>query len=571
MLRCISPLLLTLVLFLQTANLSSVQAQIIPIDDIKEEQLRIQQLFHGSELSSFTNRPVWDKIYREYMELGNEDYGIWSRPFSPLQYEYESLFKVGVYKPGFRATANSAVPYGGNNEAAWYGKGFNTEFAGGFWLTSDYLTITFRPQFTGSQNLEFDIPRFVPEDDLGNIRYVAEGMGNAIDMPFRFGSTAYQSLSLGYSSIRAHFRNFEVGLSTEPMWWGANVRYPLLMSNNAPGMKHFFIGSRGPLKVPYLGSFEFKLMWGFPEDSDYFDQEGEFQQERFMNAVNISYSPFFAPNVHLGLTRAVHTYIEQGVLTSEDYSLVLDPILVTNFVKTRGPFQEAKPRNPLNSLYARWVWPESKMEIYGEYFRDDYAYDARDLLMEPRHNSGYAFGFQKLLMGKHANFYKMNVEFTNMTPGYLEEVRPQIYYYTDQLVRQGHTNRGQLLGAAIPPGSNSQFISVDAYFDQGKLGLYARRLADNNHFHYEYDRFLDRPEEWRKGYGDYWRHRTDLTFGMKGMFNYQDFLISADLSWTKLFNYGRYDYGEFGGTNIANFEPIDKINIQFGFGVTYTF
>ncbi len=569
--RYTCPLLVTLILFLQSGILYPAHAQIIPIDDIKEEQFRIQQLFHGSELSSFTNRPVWDKIYQDYMELGTEDYGIWSRTFSPPQYEYESLFKVGIYKPSFRTTINSAVPYGGNNEAAWYGKGFNTEFEGGFWFTSDYLTITFRPQLVNSQNLSFDIPRFIPTDELGNIRYVAEGMGNAIDLPFRFGPASYQSFSLGYSSVRAHFRNFEVGLSTEPMSWGANVKYPLMMSNNAPGMKHFFIGSRGPFKVPYVGSFEFKLMWGFPEDSEYFDQEGEYQQDRFMNAINLSYSPFFAPNVHLGLTRAVHTYIEQGVLTSEDYSLVLDPILVTNFVKTRGPFSEAKPRNPLNSIYARWVWPESKMEIYGEYFRDDYAYDARDLLMEPRHNSGYGFGFQKLVMGKHANFYKMNVEFTNMTPGYIEEVRPQIYYYTDQFVRQGHTHRGQLLGAAIPPGSNSQFMSVDAYFDQGKLGIYARRLADNNHFHYEYDRFLDRPEEWRKGYGDYWRHRTDLTFGVKGMFFYRDFLVSADLSWTKLFNYGRYDYGEFGGTNIANFEPMDKINIQFGIGVTYTF
>lgn len=565
------PLLVTLVLFLSAGIFTSLHAQIIPIDDIKEEQLRIQQLIHGSELSSFTNRPVWDKIYRDYMELGDEDYGIWSQTFSPPQYEYESLFKVGIYKPSFRATANSAVPYGENNEAAWYGKGFNTDFKGGFWLTSDYITVTFRPQFVSSQNLAFDIPRFVPEDELGNIRYVAEGMGNAIDMPFRFGPTSFQKFSLGYSSIRAHYKNFEAGLSTEPVWWGANVKYPLMMSNNAPGMKHFFIGSRGPLNLPYVGRFEFKLMWGFPEDSDYFDQEEEYQQDRFMNAINLSYSPFFAPNVHLGVTRAIHTYIEKGVLTHEDYTLILDPILVTNFAKTRGPLEVAKPRNPLNSLYARWVWPESKMEIYGEFFRDDYAYDARDLLMEPRHNSGYAFGFQKLLMGDRANFYKVNVEFTNMTPGYIEEVRPQIYYYTDQLVRQGHTNQGQLLGAAIGPGSNSQFLGVNAYFDQGKLGFYARRLADNNHFHYEYDRFLDRPEEWRKGYGDYWRNRTDITFGMKGMFAYQDFLISADLSWTKLFNYGRYNYGEFGGTNIANFEPMDKINVQFGVGITYTF
>lgn len=505
------------------------------------------------------------------MDLGSDDYGIWSRVFQSPQYEYKSYFKVGLYTPNIGFTANSAVPYGENNEAAWYGKGFNTELQGGFWLTSDYLTITFRPHLVSQQNLEFDVPRFIPNDENGNIRYIAEGIGNQIDKPFRFGPDAFQTFSLGYSSVRVHYKNIEAGVSTEPMWWGANVKYPLIMSNNAPGMPHFFIGTRGPLKVPYVGNFEFKWLGGFPEDSDYFDQGFEYQKDRFMNAINLSYSPFFAPNVHIGLTRAVHTYLEAGTLTSEELGYIFDPFFYKNFEKTRGPAGIIKPRNHLNSLYARWVWPQSGMEIYGEYFRDDFAWDARDLLMEPRHNSGYAFGFQKLVFGKFAHFYKLNVEFTNMTPGYLEEVRPQNYFYTDEAIRQGHTNRGQLIGAAIGPGSNSQFMGLDAYFDAGRIGIFARRLADNNQFHYEYDRFLNRPPEFRQGFGDYWRNRTDLTFGIRGLFYYQNFLISANFSWTKLFNYGRYDYGEFGGTNIANFEPNDRTNVQFHVGVTYQF
>jgi len=569
--KIFATLLLSLLFTLNAAQFT-VHAQIIPIDDIKEEQFRIQQLFHGSELSSYTNRPVWDKIYKEYMKLGSEDYGLWSKTFSNEQYEYDSYFKVGVFEPNIKVSANSTVPFGHNNEAAWYGKGFNTEFKGGFWITSDFITITFRPHLVSQQNLDFEAPRFVPEDENGNIRFIAEGIGDRIDMPFRFGPNSFQTASLGYSSVRVHYKNIEAGVSTEPMWWGANVQHPLIMSNNAPGMRHFFFGTRGPLKVPYVGSFEFKYMGGFPEDSDYFDLGEEFQQERFMNAVNLSYSPFFAPNVHLGLTRAIHTYLENGELSSEDLGLIFDPILVKNFEEKRGPLALAKPRNHLNSLYARWVWPESRMEIYGEFFRDDFAFDSRDLFVEPRHNAGYAFGFQNLIMGGSiANFYKMNVEFTNMTPGFIEEVRPQNFYYSDDKIPQGHTNRGQVLGAAIGPGSNSQFLGVDAYFDKGRVGLYAQRLADNNHFHFEFDRFLNRPEEFRQGFGDYWRNRTDVTFGANGLFYYRNFLISGELSWTKLLNFGRYNYGEFGGLSIANFEPQDKSNIHFNIGITYTF
>lgn len=566
----VSAPVLALLFFLISGIGTTVYSQIIPINDIKEEQLRIHQLLHGSELSSFTNRPVWNNIYLDYMNKDSSDYGIWSHTFKTMEYEYEPYIRSGVYMPVVKMTANSAVPYGENNEAAWYGKGINTELEGGFWITSDYLTITFRPQIVYQQNLDFDIPRFIPEDENGNIRYVAEGIGNTIDRPFRFGPSSFQTFSLGYSSVRAHFRNIEAGISTEPLWWGANVKYPLIMSNNAPGMPHFFFGTRGPLKIPYVGSFEFKYFGGFPKDSDYFDQDVQYQYDRFMNGINLSYSPFFAPNIHFGWTRAVHTYMIDGGLTSEDLGLIFDPFLLKNFEKTRGPISIIKPRNHLTSLYARWVWPESEMEIYGEYFRDDFAYDMRDLLMEPRHNSGYAFGFQKLIFAPLAHFYRVNVEFTNMTPSNLEVVRPQNYFYTDRLVRQGHTNQGQLIGAAIGPGSNSQFLGVDAYFDTGRVGIFMRRLADNNHFHFEYDRFLNRPEEYRNGFGDYFRQRTDVTIGTRGLLYFNSFLLTAELSWTKLFNYGRYNYGEFGpGINIRNFEKIDKTNIQFQIGITY--
>src|SRR5690606_32163936 len=122
----------------------------------------------------------------------------------------------------------------------------------------------------------------------------------------------------------------------------------------------------------------------------------------------------------------------------------------------RGPLEERKPRNELNSVYARWVWPESRMEIYGEYFRDDHFWDWRDFLMEPNHNSGYAFGFQKLFDAPLARHYRVNLEFTNMTPSFLANVRPQFYYYAHEEIRQGHTTGGHILGAAIGPGSNSQ-------------------------------------------------------------------------------------------------------------------
>ena len=546
-------------------------AQTIPIDHLKEEQIRIQQLRHGTLYSSFTNRPVWNGIYERYMEHDPLQ-GLWGRKLDTPEFDIGYSFKIGLYEPSVKLTANSELPYGENNEAAWYGKGLNAEFKGGFWVTSDYLTITFRPQLVRQDNMDFEAPRFIPTDQDGNNLFTAEGIGNIIDRPYRFGPESFNTVSIGYTSIRLHYNMIEAGVSNEPLWWGSMSKYPLLLSNNAPGMNHFFAGTRSPLRIPYVGKFELKWLGAFPEDSDYFiyriDEE---PKDRFMTGINISYAPAVAPNLHFGFSRVVHTYLDNGRLTGEDFGLILDPFLLKNFLDTRGPLDNLKPRNHLNSIYARWIWPESRIEIFGEFYREDFAYDSRDLLMEPRHNSGYAFGLQKLFDAPLANFYRAHLEFTNMTPSYLQEVRPQNYYYTHPLIRQGHTHRGQVLGAAIGPGSNSQFFSVDAYGNNGRLGLFIRRLADNNHFHFQFDRSLNRPEEFRQGFGDYWRNRTDLTIGGRGLFYYQQFLFSGELSWTKLFNYGRFDYGRFGGLNIANFEPYDITNVQFQVSISYLF
>lgn len=550
--------------------------QTIPVGDHQEEQIRLLQLMHGSDLSSFTNRPVWQEVYNRHMKLESGEFGDgwWNRPVESYQTELPYGFLAGVYNPSIQITANSQVPYGENNAAAWYGRGFSSELQGGLWLTSDYITITFRPHLIRHGNNDFVVPRFIPEDEEGKPLYVSEAIGDIIDRPFRFGPDSYTTRDWGHSSVRAHAGPFEAGYSTEPLWWGANARYPLMMSNNAPGMPHWFTGTREPARIPYVGAFEFRWMFGRPSDSDYFDRDEMFMRDRFFNAINISFSPQWIPNLHIGHSRAFHTYIdeEDGVSMSEIFA-VFEPYHLERQLENHDD-GVLPARNELRSYYARWVWPDANMEIFAEFLRDGVMWDSRDAMMEPRHHAGYAFGFQKLFRAPLARMYKAHVEFTNLTPSFLQEVRPQTYIYSNEQIPQGHTNRGQLLGAAIGPGSNSQYFALDAYTENGQFGLYLRRLSDNNHFHFEYDRFLDRPEQFRQGFGDYWRHRTDLTIGTTFRYDTGPVLLTGGVSWSRLMNYGRFEYGVFGsGINISTYDPTDKDieNLQFQFGLEWRF
>src|SRR5699024_9941828 len=116
---------------------------------------------------------------------------------------------------------------------------------------------------------------------------------------------------------------------------------------------------------------------------------------------------------------------------------------------------------PVSSVYFRWVFPKGDAEIYGEYYKEQRSLSFRDFLMEPQNGRAYTLGIQKLIEFDGAiNFLKINAEINSTEEGWIDELRPQKYIYTSAAVRQGYTNRGQLMGAAIGPGGKSQFLGV---------------------------------------------------------------------------------------------------------------
>src|SRR5690625_350462 len=128
-------------------------------------------------------------------------------------------------------------------------------------------------------------------------------------------------------------------------------------------------------------------------------------------------------------------------------------------------------------------------------------------------------------------------------------------FYTHSRIRQGHTNRGQILGAAIGPGSNSQFLALDAYKDEYKFGLFAHRLVDNDNFHFEKGSSSLSPS---RDFGDYFRHRVDLTLGINFIYSPGPFLLIATIVWTKAYIFVRFYYCMFVGDTIQNYDRLDR-------------
>ena len=550
-------------------------AQSIPVGDFRDDQFRLLQLISDSTAKiSFMNRPVSNESFQKVLDKTEKSDSWWARPLNSPKIELSEDFTLGFYEPVVKGTYNNKLPYGENNGAAWYGRGLNTEFQGGFHITSDFLDLSFRPHISYQQNKDFKTPRFIPRDRDGNIMYVAQGtlpedsLSQRIDRPFRFGPNSYTTFDWGHSSIRFHNRGIELGLSSEPLWWGPGVRYALVMSNNAGGVPHAFLGTRTPLELPWgIGKLQFRWNLGWPRDSKYFDYfRDRYLRKRFMNGLNIVYSPSFLPNFHIGTSRILHQYIPEGGLSAADYFAIFRPFPKPDdkALSSARDASHYEDKNALNSVFFRWVLPKSNAEIYGELYKDSHNWNLRDFLMEPQHGRAYTFGVQKVIESDWIDFVKINAEVNSLLPNRIDEVRPQTYYYTHKRIKQGHTNRGQILGAAIGPGSASQYIGVEGYFKRGKVGLFAQRVVDNNHLHYEFMQRFFRGS----GFKDQFHHRINLNLGLTGAYQFNSILLNGSLTWNKNYNYGRYDLGK---PAFYTIKGNNVINLQYQLSVKYLF
>lgn len=540
----------------------SVSAQFVPVGSFQEEQMQIQRLLADSIVVSPVMRPYSMDQYNRLMSANKAVNGWWNHHYAPSSFESGNGLELGFLPVSFKNTVNSRFPYSENNGAAWYGRGFNVEFQGGVFLRASNFTLTLQPHLIYQQNTDFLEPRFFFDKTAP---YISE-VGGTIDAPFRFGPNSFNTFDWGNSSLRYQYHKFESGISSEPLWWGSSNKYPLIMSNNAPGIHHFFIGSRERVRIPYFGSIHFKWMMGYPQESDYF--AGEFAgKPRFLNAGNFSFSPGFYQNLTLGLTRAYHVFQVDGFDFSHIF-LLFDPIRRSSLVARQGEDETRQARNQIASIYVHLSLPAANAEIYAEFFREDHSFDFRDLFVQPHHNSAYSLGLRKISYAPYFDFVQTHLEFTNLTASQLNQVRPQAYFYSHDPIMQGHTNRGQILGAAIGPGSNSQFLSIKGYKNNYSLGLFAQRVVNNDNLHFQVGSVRESPF---REFGDYFRHNVHLNIGFDFLYRHNKIILDSQIVWTKSFNYGRLEAGNFNGVTIQNYNKLDRVNVQLQFGLTYLF
>jgi hypothetical protein len=373
-------------------------------------------------------------------------------------------------RPQVQAIANSTMPYGANDGPIWAGRGLTLAADGGVAFERGAFSLTLDPMVFVAQNAAFDLEDTGAD---GPLRYADPVTPLGIDLPQRFGDGAYARVDPGQSTLRVDAGIVAAGVSTANQHWGPAADLPLILGHNAGGFVHAFAGSARPVNVG-IGRLHGRVVWGRLDQSAY---TVNVEPRRFMSGAVAVFTPRGIPTLEVGATRFFNTSWPADGLDASNFLKPLEGFLKNNL--GGGEVDGGDLDNQLASVFFRWYHPRSGVEAYGEYAREDHNADLRDLLLEPDHNSGYTLGARRVWARADGSLVSLRGELMNARISHLALVRPQVPFYTHFAARQGHTQRGQLLGASSGYAGAGSVVALDRYSRRGRASVtYQRTVRD---------------------------------------------------------------------------------------------
>jgi hypothetical protein len=258
-----------------------------------------------------------------------------------------------------------------------------------------------------------------------------------------------------------------VGASTANEYWGPASEEPFLLGNNAAGFVHAFAGTDGPVTLGPV-TVNLRLIAGRLDQSAY--SYADFaNRRRYISGVVAAFGVKQLPGLEIGGGRLFeNVWPDTGFSIGDIVTPLFQSLLKTKLDEKFGGAGD-KPDNQLASIFARWAFPESGVEVYGEYGREDNAWDTRDLLLEPDHDVTYMLGLARVWKRSAERLLVLRGELLNSAVTDLNKVRGQSPPYVHFPILQGHTALGQVLGAPSGYGGGGIRVSTDLYWPRGRV------------------------------------------------------------------------------------------------------
>lgn len=558
----------------------SAFSQTLPVgilENVEDAYRRQQLLGKDTSNSSYMIRPMFMSDHNNLALDGDSSYSL--NHFRKLIFSNSKLHtQIYALPVVWQNQFNSDHPYGMNDGSMVQARGYETQISAGIYAKIGPLTIQLRPEYVYAENKSFQEVYRAPNGVYWNTPIAH--YYNTIDLPDHFNQGSYSKLSLGQSSIRLNIGPVSAGFSNENLWWGPGVRNSLLMSNNASGFRHLTLNTTRPIKT-YIGSFEAQIVGGRLEQSgvNILDQAGVAQaiinqsvtrpyDWRYFSGIIITYQPKWVPGLFLGVDRSFIVNRANMGRTFSDYFPIFGAVEKRSYGENAAGqnLDELAARDQYISFFARYVLPESHAEVYFQYGRNDHAQDLRDAIVEPEHTRAYIVGFRKVIQLKNKDEgIHIGIELTQLEKPTTAGTRATPTWYIHNLVPDGYTNKGQVLGAGIGPGSNLQTINLSWVKGIKRIGLQVERQVNNNDLFYDFAAASADKSQYIN------RHWVDLSLGGNFSWNFKQLIVNAQLTYIRSLNY-QYQWQDSNPPgDYWNWYKQDVNNLHAKIGIMYLF
>ncbi|MAU63800.1 MAG: hypothetical protein CMC38_05585 [Flavobacteriaceae bacterium] len=549
---------------------------------INLNQSQIVDFFRTSQLSgelnsdfSFTLKPF---------DIEKNNFNIDSTFFKTKEYSPTILNflngkgKLKILPIDYNIEFNSHHPYNRNNGSMIANRGYQHIISAGIFAEVGPLSIQLRPEHLFSENKDFEGFGEGPNGHYPIIWAKRYQLWNHIDMPERFGVKQHNKTLIGQSSIKLNFKGLSFGISNENIWWGPSIRNGIMMSNHARGFKHITFNTTKPLKTK-IGNFEWQLISGRLESSGFtppnvefeyagtklyipkINQRGETDDWRYLQGYTLTYSPKWIKGMSIGFIRWTMMYasLVEGKYPWLKGNPTWFPVF-SNLFRKNDQFENYEAQtNQAAGVFLRWLWVDSKAEIYAEFHFNDAKQNFRDLLLDTDHSRATTVGLQKIFRINNDNFL-FSWEWTQMEQTASRLLRDAGSWYEHGWAFDGYTNEGEVLGASIGPGSNSHYFALNRIRKKEKIGIALEIVDQDNDFYHE---AFSSAQDFRRYWKDFNIH---INFSKK----YNKFWLSSNLMYSRSLNY-QWDLNDSAtpyyhpGNDVNNFHTTIKMTYFFPF------
>ncbi|MDF1505969.1 capsule assembly Wzi family protein, partial [Roseisolibacter sp. H3M3-2] len=457
---------------------------------------------------------------------------------------------VRVLAPSVRVAQNSDIPLSLNDGAMWAGRGTSLLARAGVEARLGPLRAVFAPEVAYAANRPFD---FIPvrRPDRSPFASPWQVGASSIDLPSRFGDRSYARVTPGQSSVAVRVGALDVGGATENSVWGPGRWSALTLSANAEGFPHAFVRTARPLRTR-LGDVEARYLIGALTPSVFFDSAVTRQYRSFSGAA-VTLRPAAARGLTLGLTRAVIATV--GDRSSEALGHTLDAL----FRWQAPPDTAGGPMaaDQLTGAFGRWVFADDHVEVYGEWARQTTPRSVGELLAAPQEGAAITLGARALRpLGRRTTpdrYLRFELELTSTEQSIAFRDRPlPAPFYAGRATREGFTQRGQALGAAVGPGASAQWLATDYVTRDGSFGLGLARVRWFNDALYQ------------QVAPNFFRHDVSTLLTARATRRLPLVDVQGEATWERRYNY----LFQNGIANPGGRRTVDVGNLTFVLGVT---